>query len=209
MEFNERQHQIIEIVKNHEPITSEKIASMLNVTRSALRSDLSILTMTEVLEARPKVGYFYTGADSTKILAQHINNILVGEIQSLAVAVDAKTSVYDGIVTMFLEDVGTIFVVQDGYLAGVVSRKDFLKIAIGGGDIHQMPIGMIMTRMPNIAWVEAEDSVYFAAKKIIEHQVDSLPVVERVMENDKELYKILGRISKTNLANFIVDTCEV
>jgi len=208
MEFNERQHQIIEIVKKNEPITSENIANMLNVTRSALRSDLSILTMTEVLEARPKVGYFYTGADATKILSKHIHNVKISDILSIAIAVDEKTSVYDGIVTMFLEDVGSMFVLSDGYLAGVVSRKDFLKIAIGGGDINQMPLGMIMTRMPNIIMCEAHDTVYSAAKKIIEHQIDCLPVVKPIMKDGKDLYEIVGRISKTNLTNFLVGVCE-
>lgn len=64
-------------------------------------------------------------------------------------------------------------------LVGAVSRKDFLKVAMGGTDMHKVPIGIIMTRMPNIVCVNTEDSAYYAAQKIIEHEVDSLPVVEK------------------------------
>ena len=137
MEFNERQSQIIEIVKNQEPITSEKIASLLNVTRSTLRTDLSILTKTHVLEARPKVGYCYLGDQLPSKTSGEYAKVTAGEVMSRTVAVDEKTSVYDAIVTMFLEDTGTIFVLSQGNLIGVISRKDFIKSAIGGADLNQ------------------------------------------------------------------------
>jgi CBS domain-containing protein len=90
-----------------------------------------------------------------------------------------STSVYDTIVQLFLEDVGTIFVVQDdGSLSGLVSRKDLLKIAIGNADIHKIPVGIIMTRMPNLVTLTPEETAYDAAKKIVDHQVDALPVVK-------------------------------
>ena len=41
-----RQHEIIKLVKENEPITSEALARNLGVTRAALRPDLAILTMT-------------------------------------------------------------------------------------------------------------------------------------------------------------------
>jgi CBS domain-containing protein len=100
--------------------------------------------------------------------------------------------------------VGTIFVENNGYLAGVVSRKDLLRAAIGGTDIHKAPVGIIMTRMPNIVFVEKKDSPYIAARRIIDHEVDSLPVVERVMVNGKEQCKVLGKVSKTNITKFFL-----
>ena len=54
-----RQKRIAEIVRQDGPITGEHIAERLNVTRAALRSDLAILVMGGILDARPKVGYFY------------------------------------------------------------------------------------------------------------------------------------------------------
>ncbi len=61
---------------------------------------------------------------------------------------------------LFLNDVGTLFVENNGILIGAVSRKDFLKIAIGGTDIYKVPVGVIMTRMPNIICAYAEESAY-------------------------------------------------
>ena len=116
------------------------------------------------------------------------------------------TSVYDAIVTLFLTDVGTLFITgENESLAGLVSRKDLLKTAIGNVDVHKMPIGMIMTRMPNIVTVTPEESAYDAAKKIVDHQVDALPVVEVVVEGDKEQYKVVGRVTKTTITKLFVE----
>lgn len=201
MEFNERQLQIIEIVKANEPITSEKIATLLNVTRSTLRTDLSILTKMNVLEARPKVGYCFMG-DVVESRLPEVQQVKVQEIMSRSVAVDEKSSIYDAIVTMFLEDVGTIFVLSEGYLAGVISRKDFIKSAIGGADLNTIPVGIIMSRMPNIIVVSENETVIHGAKKLMQHEIDCLPVIQ---EQESGKMKVVGRLSKTNITDYFVD----
>lgn len=207
IELKARQQEIIEIVKKNQPITSESIANLLNVSRSALRSDLSILTMSGFLEAKPKVGYFYVRSEERARLSKLIQGTKVGELMSLPVMLEEKSSVYDGIVSMFLEDVGTLLIVSKGYLVGVVSRKDFLKTAIGGSDITKIPIGMIMTRMPNVVVCHETDSIFNAAKKIITHEIDSLPVVEEHTKDGEVFYKVVGRFTKTNIAIQFVELC--
>ena len=204
IKLSPRQQEIIKLVKENPPITSEKLASKLNVTRAALRPDLAILTMTGILEARPKVGYIYSQKPSNSILYEYIRKMKVKDIMTKPVVTGEETKVYDAIVYLFLNDVGTLFIENNGRLVGAVSRKDFLKIAIGGTDMHQVPVGVIMTRMPNIIYVDTEDLAYVAAKKIIEHEVDSLPVVEKFKEGNKELYKIVGKVSKTNITKLFV-----
>jgi len=103
---------------------------------------------------------------------------------------------------MFLEDVGSIFVTNNGYLSGVVSRKDFIKSALGGMDLNKMPIGMIMTRMPNVIFVKDDDNVLEAAMKLIDHEIDSLPVVE---EEKGKGYKVIGRVTKTTITRLFVE----
>lgn len=209
IELTNRQKKIIEIVKKYQPITSENIAEKLNMTRAALRPDLTILTMTGFLEARPKVGYFYSGQPINNMFTDFIKNLKVENIKSSPIVVSEDTTIYDGIVTLFLEDVGTIFVHNEGLLSGVVSRKDFLKTALGKTDIHKVPIGIIMTRMPNIAYVIDEDSAYDAAAKIIKHEVDSIPVVEPVSnESGKKGFKITGKVSKTNITRLFYELCN-
>ncbi|GFZ30901.1 hypothetical protein CSC2_14270 [Clostridium zeae] len=205
MKLSPRQEEIIKLVKEGQPITSEALASKLGVTRAALRPDLAVLTMIGALDARPKVGYVYTEKPMNNLLYEHIANIKVKDIMSKPAFVNEETMVYDAIVNLFLTDVGTLFVESDGFLIGAVSRKDFLKIAIGGTDIHKVPVGVIMTRMPNIIFVSKEESAYNAAKKIIEHEIDSIPVVEKVLdEEQKDQYKIIGKISKTNITKLFV-----
>ncbi|WP_110941301.1 helix-turn-helix transcriptional regulator [Geosporobacter subterraneus] len=205
LELSERQQRIVEIVKENEPITSEQIAALLKVTRATLRPDLAILTMSGILDARPKVGYLYSGNNGVNIISEQIRKTRVSDIKSIPVIVDEQTSLYDGIVALFLEDVGSIYVVSKGYLTGVVSRKDFLKSIMGGMEIHKVPVGLIMTRMPNIVLTYPHETALEAAIKIIEHEVDSLPVVEKEIIGGKELFKVVGKISKTNIARLFVE----
>lgn len=209
MKLSDRQEEIIKLVKERQPITSEALAEKLGVTRAALRADLAILTMIGVLDARPKVGYVYSDKPKSSLVLDFINNIKVSDIMSKPAIINEGTMVYDAIVYLFLNDVGTVFVENNGLLVGAVSRKDFLKIAIGGTDIHRVPVGVIMTRMPNIICGSPHDSAYNMAKKIIDHEIDSIPIVEEVkVDGEREQYKIIGKVSKTNITKLFVKMGE-
>jgi CBS domain-containing protein len=196
-------------VKENAPITSEALAEKIGVTRAALRADLAVLTMIGILDARPKVGYVYIGKPSSGLIYQQISKFKVSEIMSKPVTVSEDTMVYDAIVYLFLNDVGTLFVENNGVLTGAVSRKDFLKISIGGTDIHKVPIGVIMTRMPNIICANENDNAYDLAKKIIEHEIDSIPVVDILKKVDgKDAIKVIGKVSKTNITKLFVKLGE-
>lgn len=201
IELNKRQERILEIVKENGPITGEHIADQLNLTRATLRPDLAILTMAGFLDARPRVGYFYTGKSGAQLLTENLQKLRVKDYQSIPVVVNENVSVYDAIVTMFLEDVGTLFVVdQSSLLVGVLSRKDLLRASIGKQELTTIPVNIIMTRMPNITMCEKEDLLIDIAKKLIEKQIDALPVVK---ETDKG-FEVIGRITKTNLTKAFV-----
>ncbi|MDU7471668.1 MAG: helix-turn-helix transcriptional regulator [Serratia marcescens] len=208
IQLNPRQLKIIDIVKENEPITSESIASILNVTRATLRSDLAILTMTGILDARPEVGYFYSGISGASLVGNKIKDKKVKDIMSMPVVIKQDTNIYDSIVTMFLSDVGSVFIIDENEnLCGIVSRKDLLKATIGSADINKMPVGMVMTRTPNVITTNKEDDVVLAAKKIIEHEVDSIPVVE-VNEEDTNQIKVIGRLSKTNITKLFLEIAD-
>ena len=210
MNLSSRQEEIISLVKENQPITSEALAERLGVTRAALRADLAVLTMIGTLAARPKVGYVYLGESSAGLVYEYISKIKVSEIMSKPITVSEDTMVYDAIVFLFLNDVGTLFVENNGVLTGAVSRKDFLKISIGGTDIHKVPVGVIMTRMPNIICANENDNAYDLAKKIIEHEIDSIPVVKSYMNNEgKNIIQIIGKVSKTNITKLFVKLGEV
>ena len=201
IELTKRQEHILQIVKDNGPITGEHIADQLNLTRATLRPDLAILTMAGYLDARPRVGYFYTGKTETQLLTDNLKKLLVGDYQSIPVVVGEGMTVYDAICTMFLEDVGTLFVVdKESLLVGVLSRKDLLRASLGKQDLTTIPVHIIMTRMPNITLCTKEDYLIDVAEKLIEKQIDALPVVK---QNDKG-FEVVGRITKTNIAKAFV-----
>jgi CBS domain-containing protein len=207
IELTKRQEQILEIVKRYGPITGESIAERLSLTRATLRPDLSILTMAGYLEARPRVGYYYSGKKNVDLYGETLRKLKVKDYKSVPVVVPETASVYDAIVQMFMEDVGTLIVVRDGYLQGVVSRKDLLKVAIGGGDVHKIPVNLAMTRVPHVITIDLEESLYEAASLMVRHEVDSLPVVRssEAQNGGEAKLEVVGRVSKTTITRAFVE----
>lgn len=163
--------------------------------------------MVGALEARPHVGYFYSGKARETLVAEYLQQFRVKDLKSVPTVVEEKTSVYDATVMMFLEDVGTLFVVSSGgVLEGVISRKDLLRFTLGQGNICQTPVSVIMTRMPNVVTTFPEETVLEAARKIVAHEVDALPVVRPLLDEEQgEKLEVVGRITKTTLARLFVE----
>ena len=105
--------KIIEIVKEHQPISGETIAKQLGLSRATLRNDLSILTMTGLLDARPKVGYFYTGQTVEPLLFEKLYHTKVAEIMIPPLLISQTVSVYEAVTTLFMYDVGSLYVKND------------------------------------------------------------------------------------------------
>ena len=207
--LSDRQKKIIEIVKNNAPISSKDIAKRLDLTRGALRSDLSVLTMSNILEAKPKVGYFYSDNNSYLKDFDDLYSKKVSEIKSAPnIIKEEESSIYDAIITLFLENVDSLFVIDNNeLLAGVVSRKDLLKISIGETDLENLPVSMAMTRMPHVITIKEEETIFEAAKKIVDYAIDVLPVVKEV-ENEEgrgSSFKVIGKVNKTNIVRTFVD----
>ena len=205
IELNARQLKIVEIVKAHGPITSEQIAEFLSLTRATLRPDLAILTMSGFLEARPRVGYKYVGRRDGIEDIERIKKKTVQEYMSIPVVVNVGINVYDAICSMFLEDVGTLFVVdQNSVLVGLVSRKDLLRASLGNQELQKMPVNVIMTRMPNVTYCYKTDSMAQVSKIMIDKEIDGLPVVKDTDSGPE----VIGRFTKTNVTRLMVDIIE-
>ncbi|MGH2318170.1 helix-turn-helix transcriptional regulator [Planococcus sp. 4-30] len=205
IELNKRQEEILQIVKGNGPITGEQIADRLNLTRSTLRPDLAILTMAGFLDARPRVGYFYSGKKPGQDVTDTMNNMKVKDFQSIPVVVREDVSVYDAISQMFLDDVGTLFVVdKKSHLTGVLSRKDLLRASLGSQNLTGIPVHIIMTRMPNITYCAKNESLIQAAHRLINQQIDALPVVEEQPDG----FKVVGRLTKTNITRAFLSLSE-
>ncbi|QGH34298.1 CBS domain-containing protein [Gracilibacillus salitolerans] len=203
IDFTKRQKDIMHILTKHEPITAEQIAEMLGVSKGTLRSDLAVLVMTGHIEAKPKVGYFLSKGNQAN--QQDVwKETLVKDIQGVAVTVQGTTTVNDAVISLFLEDVGSLIVVNDNnQLEGIISRKDLLKVTLGNPQATSMPVQLVMTRQPKVYTIEADKSVYEAAKMMVYYEVDSLPVVKPI--DDSQAFKVIGRITKTNIVKALID----
>lgn len=205
MDLSNRQLQIVELVKEKAPITGDEIANKLGVSRATIRPDLAVLTMINILGARPNVGYFYTGKSKLSLVVDHIKDLKIEDYMSLPFVMDEKASVYDVIVALFLEDVSSVFITNNRNLTGVVSRKDLIRTTIGGMDIKNTPISLVMTRMPNLITIGPGETVFEGARLIEERGVDSLPVVE---EEEDGILVVVGRFTKTNVNRIFVEICK-
>lgn len=200
MELSQRQMKIIEIVKEHQPISGETIAKQLGLSRATLRNDLSILTMTGLLDARPKVGYFYTGQTVEHLLFEKLYHTKVAEVMIPPLLISQTVSVYEAVTTLFMYDVGSLYVKNDqDELIGVLSRKDLLRFAISNAAPEKTPVAMIMTRMPNIVTITPAETILTAGTLLGRHEVDTLPVVD-----PQEPKKVIGKITKTRLMNYFI-----
>jgi DeoR family transcriptional regulator, catabolite repression regulator len=209
IELSARQLQIVELVKQHAPITGEHIAELLGLSRPTLRSDLALLVMLGLIDAKPKVGYT-PGSEMTpgSLVSRRLMDMKVKDVQAVPVIVKEHSSIHDAVVTLFMENVGNLIVADDeGSLSGVISRKDLLKFTLGNSNAAAMPVSMVMTREPNVVHVSPEDSIVDAARKLIHHQVDSLPVVvpARTEPGTRPRWDIVGRVTKTHMAHILLD----
>ncbi|MFB5188934.1 helix-turn-helix transcriptional regulator [Alicyclobacillus fastidiosus] len=204
LEYTKRQSDILKLVQERGPITGDQIADALGVSKLTLRSDLSVLTMTGRLRARPRVGYTYNESHEAESRLSVLHELMVSDFLAVPVSVSESCSVYDAAVTMFLEDVGTLCVVDNAHLVGVLSRKDLLKVTLGGSDTKSLPVTLAMTRVPHVVTVSPESSLYDAALLMVRHEVDALPVI-KVSDSPERGTEVIGRISKTTITRAFVE----
>lgn len=201
MELSERQKEIIEIVKQQEPISGDNIAEALALSKSTLRSDLAVLTMIGILDARPKVGYIYSGLNFEPLIQDRLASLTVKDRMAPPVIINQETTIQDAITTLFMYDAGTLVVADQATndMVGIVSRKDLLRSMVMGNN-QEAAVALIMTRMPNIYVTYPKMPILKAAELISRHEVDTLPVVKS--KNSKE---VIGKISKTILVNLLIE----
>ena len=187
MDLTERQKKILTMLKEKSLLSGDEIAKNLNVTKSALRTDFSILTTLKLITSKQNKGYSYNNNKCTIIK--------VKDYMSSQNSIDIRTSVYDAIIHLFNYDLGTLVVVENEKLVGIISRKDLLKATLNKKNIEKTPVSMIMTRMPNIVHCFEDDNIIEAIEKLIKHEIDSLPVLRK----EKGKLSLVGRFTKTNV----------
>lgn len=128
---------------------------------------------------------------------------MIDDIMAPSVIIGQDTSIRDAVTTLFMYDVGTLFVVDDqNELTGIVSRKDLLRSMTMSNNL-EAAVALIMTRMPNIYVTHPDMPALAAAKLISRHEIDTLPVVK-----EKGSKEIIGKISKTIFVNLLIEVGE-
>lgn len=208
IELSGRQLEIIELVRKHAPVTGEQIAEALGVSRPTIRSDLSVLIMLGHLDAKPKVGYFL-GKERTPggLVKDKLVRFKVKDRMSRPVVIPEQSTVNDAVISLFMENTGMLAVTDpQGFLTGIVSLKDLLKVTLGNPAAASIPINMVMTRLPRIVSVGPDDTLWEASHRMLEHQVGGLPVVRPAEHaDDAGKLEVIGRITKTTMTQVLVD----
>lgn len=205
MELSNREKKIVKIVQKYEPITGDDIAKELSISKSTIRTELSLLVKLGFIISKTNAGYFYNHnlVDNKKY--DVLKSKKVSEVMGLGVTVKIDEKVSSVISKLFIYDIGTIFIVdENNNLSGVVSRKDLLKLVVGNSNSHTLPIAMAMTRVPNVVYTEEDENLLDSLRKLINHEIDCLPVIKKENKN----IKVIGRISKTTIIRVLLEILE-
>lgn len=178
---------------------------LTNLKEEHLQEEIDRLCAMEVLYYVPEIGFFYSASHKRTAELDTVMEKSIGDFMSIAVTIQENASVYDAIVLMFLEDTGSLFVVKEGSLAGVISRKDLLKAVITNPNIKEADVGEYMSCMPNLVYLYPQDTLLVGVEKMIYNSVDGIPVVERYEKDGREILHVVGRFSKSNITRILLE----
>jgi CBS domain-containing protein len=77
---------------------------------------------------------------------------------------------------MWRQQTGSVVVMEQDNLVGIITERDVLKAAAQGMDVDKTTVGEFMTR--TVITVPSSDSVRDAARLMAQHWIRHLPVVE-------------------------------
>lgn len=203
MELSPRQQQILAIVKAQQPLSGEKIAEELGISRATLRSDLSFLTLAGILQAAPKIGYTYAGSQIEPFLFDETFHTGISELMVPPLLIEQSTPIREAITNLFMYSVRAIFVVDEQkMLIGTLNQKDLLRGSLTTSN-DQTPVAVCMTRLANVVTVTPEMNILEVAQLMIQYDTEALAVVDQ-----KNSRKIIGKITKSRILAYIVEQAK-
>ena len=114
--------------------------------------------------------------------------------------VNPSATVYEALEIMADKRIGALLVMERGRLQGVISERDYArKIILNGRSSRATQVSEIMT--PQVVTVTADQSVDEAMRRMTDHRIRHLPVVD----GDGT---VLGVISIGDLVKWIISSHE-
>lgn len=208
IKLTSRQKEIIKIVEKHQPITAEEISHILKINKSTLRLDFSVLTKFNILLAKPKIGYSLANSHFQYFSKEEIKEQHISEVMETPILINQDANIKDAIISMFVYNTDILYIIDNGTLAGITTKKDLLKISINGKDLEKIPVSLIMTRMPNLIYLYSESSIYEGIKKLNFHQIDTIPIVKNETHEGRSILKVIGQFSKTTACNLFFELLD-
>ena len=124
-----------------------------------------------------------------------MEDIFVGRVMSTdVVTVSPETTVEEAAERLLHENIGSLVVVDDGDLVGILTSTDFVRVVAEGDPNDETTVADHMST--EVATVTAQDGIQDAADKLITYNIHHLPVVD-----DHE--GVIGMLSTTDLAAYV------
>jgi CBS domain-containing protein len=105
--------------------------------------------------------------------------------------IETATSAREAAQLMKTKDVGSLPIVEDGKLIGVVTDRDLTTRVLAEGKDTQTQVGQIASK--DVVTVDPQQSLEEAARLMAEHQIRRIPVVE-------EDGKLVGILAQADVA---------
>jgi CBS domain-containing protein len=95
----------------------------------------------------------------------------------MAVSIDARQSLASAARRMLVHNIGSLAVLDDGQLAGIVTERDLARAVADDADMATTPVANYLSLAPPSA--APDEDAQEAANRMLELGVRHLPVVER------------------------------
>ncbi len=105
-------------------------------------------------------------------MSQHLNEIMSRDV----ISVSPEQSIQEAASLMKQHDIGSIPVVENGQILGIITDRDIALRSTSAGKETTIPVRECMTSNPTVA--EPTMDVHEAARIMSEQQIRRLPVVE-------------------------------
>ncbi|HSK26152.1 MAG TPA: CBS domain-containing protein [Jiangellales bacterium] len=117
----------------------------------------------------------------------------VAEIMTNATVTDSHTGTLQAAAEiMWRQQTGSVVIVEDGNLVGIVTERDVLKAVASGNDVGSTAVGDVMTQ--DVITVGPDTPIRDAARMMAQHWIRHLPVVA-----DGELVGIISQRDVTGV----------